>query len=71
MLLPTVHTVMHKPIFCVVKSAGTWSVDAEWPDGTIERIKTFKAELEARDWLIWQSSTWLQWRHTDFDAAAL
>ena len=35
-----------KPIFCVVLSNGQqWAVEAEWPDGTIEQIDTFKAHL--------------------------
>jgi hypothetical protein len=46
-----------------------WSVEAEWPDGTIERVKTFKAELAALDWLSWQSHAWLEWRGTDFGDA--
>ena len=62
---------MRKPIFFVVKNGyDSWSVDAEWPDGTIERVKTFEAELAALDWLSWQSQTWLQWRSVDFSGAS-
>ena len=61
-----------KPIFFVVKSGSNdWCVEAEWPDGTIEKVKVFKAELEAIDWLSWQSHAWLEWRHADFTAACL
>jgi hypothetical protein len=62
--------IMRKPIFFVVRDAADWSVDAEWPDGTIERVKTFKAELAALDWLSWQSHAWLEWRDTDFGGAS-
>jgi hypothetical protein len=62
--------IMRKPTFFVVRDAADWSVDAEWPDGTIERVKTFKAELAALDWLSWQSHAWLEWRGTDFGGAS-
>jgi hypothetical protein len=40
--------IARKPIFCVVLSSGEqWAVEAEWPDGTIEQIDTFKAHFEA------------------------
>jgi len=61
--------IMRKPIFYVVRDAADWFVEAEWPDGTIERVKTFKAELAALDWLSWQSHAWLEWRGTDFGGA--
>lgn len=51
---------MRKPLFFVIKSANDWTVEAEWPDGTIERVKTFAAELEALDWLSWQANAWLE-----------
>jgi hypothetical protein len=57
-----------KPIFFVVKTNGSWTVQAEWPDGTVEEIKTFTRELQALDWLTWQSQTWLAWRETDFSS---
>jgi hypothetical protein len=60
-----------KPIFFVVKNGSNdWYVEAEWPDGTIEKVKAFKAELEAIDWLSWQSHAWLEWRHADFSGGA-
>jgi hypothetical protein len=57
---------MRKPIFLVVRNAGNWHVKAEWPDGTIEEVKSFKRELEALDWLSWQSNAWLERRRADF-----
>ena len=54
---------IRKPIFCVVFNDGNqWSVEAEWPDGTIGRIDTFKAHIEAVDWLDRQSQAWLAGR---------
>jgi hypothetical protein len=39
---------LRTPIFCVVlKDGGNWQVEAEWPDGTIERVEKFKADFEA------------------------
>ena len=29
-----------------------WAIDAEWPDGTIEQIKTFSRQLHAVDGLL-------------------
>jgi hypothetical protein len=58
----------NKPILFVVKGNGNWTIQAEWPDGTVEEIKTFKRELQALDWLTWQSQTWLAWRETDFSS---
>jgi hypothetical protein len=53
-----------KPIFCAVLSDGQrWSVEAEWPDGTIEQVDEFKHHSEATDWICSQSETWLQERH--------
>ena len=60
---------MRKLIFFVVKDAADWFVEAEWPDVTIERVKKFKAELAALDWLSWQSHAWLERRGTDFGGA--
>ena len=36
--------VPRKPIFCVVLADGDqWSIEAEWPDGTIARFGAFRA----------------------------
>jgi len=60
---------MGKPLFFVTKCADDWTVEAEWPDGTIETVKTFGAELAALDWLSWQANAWLESRGTGFSAA--
>jgi hypothetical protein len=55
--------VAQKPLFCVVLSDGQrWSVEAEWPDGTIEQIDTFRLHFEAVNWLSTQSESWLRER---------
>ena len=51
------------PIFFVVLSGGQhWTVEVEWPDGTIERIDAFEHHFEAADWISNQSEGWLQER---------
>jgi hypothetical protein len=30
----------------VVKTDGNWTIQAEWPDGTVEQVKAFKAEVD-------------------------
>jgi hypothetical protein len=60
-----------KPIFFIVKSGNAdWFVDADWPDGTIERVAIYKTEAEALDWLRTQSHKWLEGRDTDFRGAS-
>jgi hypothetical protein len=54
---------MLRPIFCVVLCDGDiWSVEAEWPDGTIEPVDTFEERSDAVDWLSARSESWLQER---------
>ena len=51
------------PIFCVVLGdAEHWSVEAEWPDGTIEQVDIFKAHLAAINWIRTQFQSWVQGR---------
>jgi hypothetical protein len=51
------------PIFCVVLKDGEhWQVEAEWPDGTIEAVETFKAGVEALNWVKTQSAAWVAQR---------
>ena len=45
-------TITQMPFFCVVLCEGKqWTVEAEWPDGTIEQIDTFRHHFEATDWI--------------------
>jgi hypothetical protein len=56
-------TITQRPFFCAVLSDGQqWTVEAEWPDGTIEQIDAFKHHFEAADWIACQSKEWLQER---------
>ena len=54
---------MVKPIFCVVlRDGGEWTVEAEWPDRTIENVDAFNHQFEAADWIASQSEDWLEER---------
>ena len=58
---PTVGNSVAKPIFCVVlRNDEECVVEAEWPDGTIERIEAFKHQFEAAHWIASRSEDWLQ-----------
>jgi len=58
---PTVGISVAKPIFCVVlRNDEQCVVEAEWPDGTIEKIEAFKHGYEAADWITNQSGIWLE-----------
>jgi hypothetical protein len=49
-----------KPVFYVILSdRDEWAVEAEWPDGTFERVNTFKDHLAATAWVATQSEAWL------------
>jgi hypothetical protein len=49
-----------KPVFFVILSdRDEWAVEAEWPNGTLERVDTFKDYSAATDWVSTQSETWL------------
>ena len=52
-----------KPVFYIVLSDGDrWCVEAEWPDGTIERVDTFNANVDAVNWVTSLSHEWLRER---------
>jgi hypothetical protein len=54
-----------KPVFCVVLSDGErWSVEAEWPDGTIEYVDTFGGYSDAVNWISTRSEKRLVPLHT-------
>jgi len=56
---------MVKPVFCVVLCDGEkWSVEAEWPDGTIEHVETFEGHSDAVNWISTRSEAWLEERRT-------
>jgi hypothetical protein len=52
-----------KPLFNVVLRDGDeWFIEAEWPDGSIEHVCTFKAHSDAANWLKTSSEAWLRQR---------
>jgi hypothetical protein len=54
-----------KPFFCIVLGdSDQWAIEAEWPDGSIERVLAFKARSDAVKWVITRSEAWL--KETDF-----
>ena len=54
-----------KPILYVALcDRDQWAVEAEWPDGTLERINTFNDHSSATDWITTQSDVWLERRRT-------
>jgi hypothetical protein len=54
-----------KPILYVALcDRDQWAVEAEWPDGTLERINTFNDHSSATDWITTQSDVWLEGRRT-------
>jgi hypothetical protein len=56
---------MTKPLFYVVLGEGeNWRIEAEWPDGTIEKVDAFKAHVDAVTWLGTRAEAWLEERQT-------
>ena len=50
-----------EPLFHVLLSDhDQWVVEVEWPDGTLERIRSFKHHATAADWVATQSKSWLR-----------
>jgi len=49
-----------KPLFHLLLSdRDEWVVEAEWPDGTLERVNTFKNHSAAAHWVATASEAWL------------
>jgi hypothetical protein len=49
-----------KPIFHVILGdRDQWVVEAEWPDGTLERVQVCQSHDSATVWVATQSETWL------------
>jgi pterin-4a-carbinolamine dehydratase len=54
---------VEKPIFHVsLVDHDDWVVEAEWSDGTLERLITFKNYSAATDWIGTVSKAWLHER---------
>ena len=59
----TTLTIAAKPIFCIVLADDDrWAVEAEWPDGTIERVDTFETYFDAMNWITTRSDEWVRGR---------
>jgi len=60
---------MRKPILHVVVTDGDqWEVEAEWPDGTLERVNIFNDPSSATDWINTRSEGWLEERNFSEEA---
>ena len=58
-----------EPFFCVVmRDRARWTIEAKWPDGTMEVVETFTHYFEALRWLSTQTSAWIEQRLTVNDA---
>jgi hypothetical protein len=50
-----------KPIFAVILRDGDeWTVEAEWPDGTIDQVIMAKSASDAWDWINHLSESWVR-----------
>lgn len=55
--------IAQRPLFSVaLRDGDQWLIEAEWPDGSIEHVYTFKAHFEAVNWVKTHSETWLKER---------
>jgi hypothetical protein len=49
------------PLFHLLLSdRDEWVVEVEWPDGTLERIRSFKQHATAANWIATQAEAWLR-----------
>ena len=57
------HIAIMNPQFSTVSQGNEWSVQAEWPDGTIEIVAgPFNSNAEALAWLEQSSNAWIEAR---------
>jgi hypothetical protein len=50
-----------KPIFAVILRDGDeWTVEAEWPDGTIDQVIVAKSASDAWGWINHSSEMWIR-----------
>lgn len=58
--LIAMNTTAEEPLFHVILTErDQWAVEAEWPDGTLERVNTFKDYASAANWISAHSPTWV------------
>lgn len=46
--------------YVLLSDRDEWVVEVEWPDGTLDRVRSFKHHASAADWVATQSTAWLQ-----------
>jgi hypothetical protein len=52
---------MEKPTFHIIlDDRDRWAVEAEWYDGTLQRVHTFEDHATATCWVAEQSESWFQ-----------
>jgi hypothetical protein len=50
-----------KPIFVIVlRETDQWTVEVEWPGGTIEQAVSVKSASSARNWIGHDSPAWIK-----------
>jgi hypothetical protein len=47
-------------VYVVLGDGDQWVIEAEWPDGSVESIRTFRAYAEAVSWVKTHSATWMR-----------
>jgi hypothetical protein len=58
-----------EPFFCVVSRGNSnWTIEAKWPDDSIEIVESFADYFEALRWLSTQSAAWINQRVAVKDA---
>jgi hypothetical protein len=62
------NTAAGKPFFhVIVGDRDQWLVEAEWPDGTLEPVNTFKDHASAVNWVNTRSRHWTTLDTKDFE----
>jgi hypothetical protein len=49
----------------ILSDRDEWAIEAEWSDGTLERITTFKEHSAAVDWIANHSDAWVHVQRID------
>jgi hypothetical protein len=63
---------MEKPTFHIIlDDRDRWAVEAEWYDGTLERVHTFEDHATAACWVAEQSESWFQIQRILFAARSI
>jgi hypothetical protein len=49
----------------ILSDRDEWAIEAEWPNGTLERVAVFTNHSAATDWIARRSQAWLQFQRID------